>query len=163
MMTAIKNIGVIFLLSVFLFSSMGVSILHHICNTSNTDDVTLYPEFFQMPGSSCCEGGQEDLACYPDTETTSSDNTLYFNAAPCCVSINSFLKLEMVTIRAEKLMINSFPTLVPQYFLPVPEIAAIESIKYPIHFLQFHPPPLGGKQLIHFLHQQKIPDHPSIS
>ena len=163
MMKAIKRIGVIFLLAVFLFSSMGVSILHHICNISHTDDITLYPEFFQIPGSSCCEGDQEDSACISHDEMAKCCDRQDINATPCCVTINFFLKQEMVTIRAEKLTISSFPTPLLQYFLPVPEIAAIESISNPIQFLQFHSPPLSGKQLIHFLHQPKIPDHPSFS
>ncbi len=162
-MNGIKQIGVICLLIVFLFCSMGVSVLHHICNTSQTDNITLYPEFFPESGSSCCEGNPEDYVCNTTVEMASFDNNQNIKAAPCCVSINSFLKLDLVTIRAEKLIIGSIPTLISLYLLPLPANGVGELFLISNPFFQFFSLPRCGKRLILFLHQPKIPDHLALS
>jgi hypothetical protein len=158
-MKTVRHTGIFFLLFVFLFSSTGISILHHICSTSNNDLVSIYPEFFKTAGSSCCEPDEANSPVEP-SESQIPQN---FSAMPCCSNITSFLKLEIVTLRAEKLVINSFTTCVPQYTLALPEIKTNESFSIPGFFFQFYSPPLSGKRLIYFLHQSKIPPHPSLT
>jgi hypothetical protein len=161
-MNTVKHIGIIFLLFIFLFSTTGISILHHICNSSQNDEVTVYPELFKGHGSSCCEADESESAC--DIQSGADAHIPQnINAMPCCINIKSYLKLHFVTERSEKLVINTVTTALPQFSQPLPEATVNASIIVPPHFFQFYSPPLFGKRLIHFLHQSKIPAHPVLS
>ena len=160
-MKTAKHIGIFFLLFVFLFSTMGISILHHVCNSSDHNDITVYPEFFKTPGSPCCGTSVEVSCCADDTGTAGDNAPQVISAMPCCVSINSYLKLDVLTIRSEKLIINNFTVLLSYDALPLHDFATEKSLSSPDNLFQFYSPPLTGKRLIHFLHQSKIPDHPS--
>lgn len=162
-MKTAKHIGIFFLLFVFLFSTMGISILHHVCNSSHHNDITVYPEIFKTPGSPCC-GASVEVSCCADNPGTEGDNaSQVISAMPCCVSINSYLKLEILTLRSEKLILNNFTTLLSHDALPMRDFTTVESASASDNLFQFYSPPLTGKRLIHFLHQPKIPDHPSHS
>ncbi|MEI7500686.1 MAG: hypothetical protein WCK84_09595 [Bacteroidota bacterium] len=161
-MNIAKQIGIIFLLIVFLFSTTGISILHHICNSSNNDTVTVYPEFFKISGC-CCEADDTNNDTNDQEDLIDSYIPQNISAMPCCSNINFFLKLEVVTLSTEKLVINSFKILLPQYSLPLPVATTDEFISVSNYIFQFYSPPLFGKRLIHFLHQIKIPSFPALS
>ena len=162
-MKTLQRIGILFLLSVFLFGTTGISVLHHICSSSNKHYVTVYPEIFKNAGSSCCEDestGYMSANHGYDSRWTMPQN---ISSEPCCKNIASFFKLQILTERVEKLKVNVVSA--QQFLLPVsisllPNVAQL--FLQPAHF-QFYSPPLFGKLLVHFLHQMKIPAHPSLA
>jgi hypothetical protein len=160
-MNIIRRIGVFSILVVILFSTTGISILHHICNSSHHDDVTVYPGFFKDPATSCCEEDEVEAENSDQAACMESSASLNIKAMPCCVNVNSFLKLQLLTVRVEKIAVNVNVILAPLFSLSITEPAARESICVPIRHFQFYSPPLFGRRLIHFLHQPKIPQ-PSV-
>ncbi len=162
-MKIVKHIAVIFLLMIFLFSTMGISFLQHICNSSQNMDVTVYPGLFNAPVSSCCGEEEAEYAYRDQTGTEASSVPMNIDASPCCISINSFLRLEFASELTEKLVIKSISVLTPQYLVPLEEPTVNEILSIPASFFQFYSPPISGKRLIHFLHQAKIPAHLSIA
>lgn len=160
-MKTAKHIGILFLLFVFLFSTMGISILHHVCNSSQHNDITVYPEIFKAPGSPCCGTTVEVTCCDDDPESEGDNASQVISAMPCCVSISSYLKLEIPTLRSEKLVISNFTAFLSHDALPSRDVTTEKSLSSPDNLFQFYSPPITGKRLIHFLHQSKIPDHPS--
>jgi hypothetical protein len=160
-MNILRRIGIFSFLVVFLFSTTGISILHHICNSSHHDDVTVYPEFFKGPGASCCEEDDAGAESNDQSEGMGSSDSLNIKAMPCCVNVNSFFKLQLPTVRAEKIAVNANVIIQPLFSLSLTEPVASESSGVPIRHFQFYSPPLFGRRLIHFLHQPKIPQ-PSV-
>jgi hypothetical protein len=163
MMGTVKHIGLFFLLFVFLFSTTGISILHHICNSSNKDEVTVYPELFKSYGSSCCEGEEENSSAADQSGSGETEHSMHYAPMPCCINLSSFLKLDLVTLRADKLVVESYASILPQFIPAIQAPNVDEPITAPIFFFQFYSPPLFGKRLVYFLHQSKIPAHPSLS
>lgn len=164
LMKTIQRIGILFLLLVFLFGTTGLSVFHHFCHSSNHGNVTLYPEIFQTSASSCC--GEESTTGYAcaSHETFAADPlSQHIDAAPCCKSTSSFFKLEILTEKAGKLVLNTVSVQHPLYSVSLLLFETLEQpLLKPAHF-QFYSPPLFGKVLVHYLHQMKIPDHSSIA
>ena len=156
-MKIIQRIGVLLLLLVFLFGTFGISVFHHRCNSSNEDNTSVYPELFTKAGSSCCVDEETGYVC-SGHETAPED--IYHqkvDAAPCCKSTFSFFKLEIITERAEKFVLNTENSQLPLYPAFLPEEPKLEQpVLTPAHF-QFYSPPLFGKVLVYFLNQIKIP------
>ena len=162
-MKTIQRIGILFLLMVFLFGTTGISVLHHICNSSNKQYVTAYPEIFNNAGSSCCE--EESTGYTSAIHGDGPDETMPQNIAsePCCKNIASFFKLQILTERVEKLVLNITSEHQPLYPVSVsPSPNVVQPLLQPVHF-QFYSPPLFGKLLVHYLHQMKIPAHPVLA
>ncbi len=160
-MKTANRIGIFLLLLVFLFSTIGISILHQVCSSSHHNEITVYPELFKSTGSPCC-GASAEVSCCDDDQGNQGDNaSQVISAMPCCVSVNSYLKLEIPALRSEKLIINNFTVLLCHDALPSSDYASEECLSLPGTLFQFYSPPLTGKRLVHFLHQPKIPDHPS--
>jgi hypothetical protein len=162
-MKAIKHIGIFFLLLVFLAGTTGVSFLHHICSSSKQDIVTVYPEIFKRSGSSCCAEESTGYACASHVNLSKDKMPLNIDGAPCCKSIASFIKLEILTIRVAKLVIHPEKAQLPVSPTILCQIPAFEQpLLQPAHF-QFYSPPLFGRLLVHYLHQMKIPAHTCIA
>ena len=162
-MKTIQRIGILFLLLVFLFGTTGLSVLSHFCSSSNHTTVTVYPELFNRSGSSCCAEESTGYACASGGNTPSGAMPGHIDETPCCKSIASLFKLEILTERIEKLLINNFLVQHPLYSVSLLLLETFEQpLLKPAHF-QFYSPPLFGKVLVHYLHQIKIPDHSSIA
>ena len=156
MMDTAKRIGNLFLLAVFLFGITGLSIFHHTCTSSNQQRVSLYAEIYKAAPGSCC--GDE---AYEHSHHATSNQQ--FDAVPCCKSTNIFLTLQFTSERLPKLVSQTVETAdVPflTQFCPVP---ASDQKQPAAGLFRVHSPPLFGKQLIHFLHQIKIPALPAIA
>jgi hypothetical protein len=159
MLKAIQRIGILFILVVFLYGTTGLSVLDHSCNSSNERSVTIYPEIFKQAGSGCCTDGESGYACASHKYPVSNAFPENVDAQPCCKSIISFFKLEILTVRAEKLVVDNL--YVQAQSFPVPADVQIPNEQRPltpVHH-QFYSPPLFGIRLVHFLHQMKIPAH----
>jgi len=162
-MKTLQRIGILFLLLVFLFGTTGLSVLHHICISSNKHYVTAYPEIFKNTGSSCCEEestGYTSASHGNDPGKTMPQN---ISSEPCCKNIASFFKLQILTDRVEKLVLNTVSAQQPLFPVSVSQLPNVEQpLTQPAHF-QFYSPPLFGKLLVHYLHQMKIPAHPALT
>ncbi len=162
-MKTIQRIGIIFMLLVFLFGTTGLSVLHHICNSSKENIVTVYPEFFKSSGSSCCADESTGYACSNHVAKSEDALPRQIDASPCCKSIVTFFKLEILTERVTKLQVNTESAKNPEYPVLICSLPAFEQpLLKPAHF-QFYSPPLFGKVLVYYLHQMKIPAHPSLA
>jgi hypothetical protein len=160
-MKTIQRIGVFFLLLVFLFGTTGISVFHHVCSSSNQDNVSVYPEFFKKSGSSCCADEETGYACSQRVNTSGEALAQHIDASPCCISIFSFFKLDILTVRADKLLIKDVLIQIPDDTDSIiTDLPENHSFIVPCHF-QFFSPPLFGKVLVYFLHQMKIPVRPS--
>lgn len=162
-MKTIQRIGVFLLLLVFLFGTTGISVFHHICSSSNQEDVSVYPEFFKKSGSGCCVDEETGYACSQRVNSCNEALGQHIDASPCCISILSFFKLDILTVRAHQLLINDVLVQLVDYTDSlITTLSADRPFIIPGHF-QFFSPPLFGKVLVHFLHQMKIPSHPSLN
>ena len=157
-MKIVRRIGIICFLLVFLFGITGISFYHHTCSSSNDDNVTVYPGIFEKPTLSCCENETTAQAGFTD-----SGSPVSIEATPCCKSISTYLKLQVITVRSYRLVLNLDNTLFTVFPLRDRVFPAIEQFFTKHFFLQFHPPPLAGRTLLQFLHQIKIPSHPATS
>jgi hypothetical protein len=159
-MKAIRNTGIIFLLMVYLFGTTGVSMLHHICSSSKQHDVTLYPELFTDPEIPCCGDEPQDV-CVCSHEADHPDKSSARAVAPsgCCASNISFLKLDIFTLRIEKLLIGQEYKELPIYHIITPSELFSKQPATPVLYFQFASPPpvIYGKELVYRIHQVKIP------
>ena len=157
-MKLVRQIGSLILVSVFLFGVSGLSVFHHSCASSGTDKVALYAGIFKAVPASCCEDENE-----PGIANSAADHGQGFDATPCCKSTNLFLALHVVseTVSVLHVTATAVPAHVELPLLPVPEAVSQVFIKEARY--QFHSPPLYGIDLIHFLHQIKIPASPVLS
>ncbi|MEI7725546.1 MAG: hypothetical protein WCK09_10610 [Bacteroidota bacterium] len=164
MMKTVQRIGILFLLLVFLFGTTGLSVFHHFCHSSNHGSVTLYPEIFHSSGSSCCDDEiTTGYACASHETFTTDPLSQHVDAAPCCKSTSTLFKLEILTEKVEKLVLNTFSEQPPLFSVSLNTMPLFElPLLKPAHY-QFYSPPLFGKILVYYLHQMKIPAHPSFS
>jgi hypothetical protein len=164
LMRILQRIGILFLLIVFLFGTTGLSVFHHICNGSNEDNVSVYTGIFRTSGSSCCDNESTEYSCAPRGNFAKDEIPVNISEPPCCKSIISFFRLEIVTVRAEKLVLNTDKPHLPVY-LPGLSLESIfdQPFLKPAHFRFFSPPLLSGKVLVYYLHRMKIHHHPSFA
>ncbi len=154
-METVRRIGSVVLLLVFLFGISGISIFHHTCTSSNLDRVTLYADIFHEAPPSCCA----DEAGDPVAPSFSGVNTA-IDATPCCRNVNAFLVLHIVSNQfSRSLQVVSVPV-VAFCFSDLSVKSTCDPFQIASGRFQFHSPPLAGRQLVHFLHQIKIPSLP---
>jgi len=157
-METFKRIGSLLLLMVFLFGITGLSVFHHTCSCSNEEHIVLYTDIFKETPESCCGDASMDIPV--DSHSAQSQG---FEASSCCRSTTTFLVLHVISERQDEqvaLPAISFPA---SLSLDLPGLS-LESplLIHAVHY-QFHSPPRFGKQLLHYLHQIKIPGHPELA
>jgi len=162
-MKIVKQISIVFFLVIFLFGTTGISLVHHICTHSHQDDLSVYPELFKDSGTSCCDEEEGGSAGNNQKVTAGSSGLLNISAIPCCLRVHSFLKLAISPEVTKTLVVNPSAEIHPLFSISLTTLTAIEDLTVPAAFFQFYSPPLYGKRLIHFLHQPKIPTHPSFA
>ncbi|MFZ4520582.1 MAG: hypothetical protein ACOYNC_02690 [Bacteroidales bacterium] len=163
-MKIVQRIGTVLVLLVFLFGTTGISVFHHICNSSRQDNASVYPEIFVRAGTSCCVDESTGYTCagHDHASQEISDHQTV-DAIPCCKSIVSFFRLEVLTVRAEKLVLAFNQAPLAQYPVILTEKSTPEQPGVQPSHYQFYSPPLFGRVLVYFLHQIKIPVHHSIA
>ena len=163
-MKVVKNIAVLSLLLVFLLGTTGLSVLQHFCNSSKEHNVTIYPEFFNGSGATCCESESIGCACgtHENSAGTSGGNNV--DAVPCCKTTISFYRLEVNTLKPD------FRVFGAELFQISVESCDFSSLRAPAdpfrgaaHFQFYSPPLLSGKQLVLYLNQLRIPVQPSLA
>ena len=157
-MEIVKRTGILALLMVFLFGITGISIFHHGCTSSSNQQVTVYAEIYRQAPVSCCEG--EAFEPFAGHHEGLPQN---ITATPCCKSTNAFLALHIITERTHKLALQPEAPVLISYTGPAAEPLPEKPGLFHTIRVQFHSPPRFGTELIHFLHQIKIPAHPAIA
>ena len=157
-METVKRIGILGLLMVFLFGITGLSIFHHTCSSSNQDKISVYAEIYKGAPVSCCE--DETFGSSPVNPADLPQN---FQSAPCCKSTNYFLALQIISERLYRIEVKDVTPISSPLPLPLPEFSTDNQLLVHSVYFQFYSPPLFGKQLIHYLHQIKIPSHPDLA
>jgi hypothetical protein len=151
------------LLVVFLLGTTGVSILRHICNTSHSDNVSLYPGIFVNRLTDCCGETQDACACMHTPEEPSQPLQPEIFTGDCCKTIATFLRLEIQTLRGEKLEFTTALKDLPGILPFMTDVIPADPVRDQSCPVQWHAPPvIFGKELVHFLHQIKIPAYPSV-
>ena len=159
LMVDIKRIGSIFFLCVYLLGTTGISIYHRICNASHQDEVAVYPGvFYDREYESCCDSST-DCSCTQIPENPEWPVNAPSFANDCCKTTSVVVRLEVQSLRTEKLLISRIEQIsladcssvlqYPQFVTPSSERRT---------YTNWHDPPaIHGKQLVLFLQQRKIP------
>lgn len=137
----------VLILSALLFAgSFGLSYqVHYCCNVRH--GIAFYPEL----------GLQDPVRCGCSTDITSDNNgNPEFTSGSCCKdeSFHTRLTPEYSQNHSYRCPENSFTNLSG---LPYSDLVITTDDKLPVVLPYFRPPPLGGRQLILFLSQQRIP------
>ncbi len=161
-MKTLVRIGSLFMILVLLYGTAGMTVLHHVCNSSRTDEVTLYPGILEDKGSSCC--GEEmgmTRPVLPGNEKSTGNSCV--DEPPCCTSILKYYKLDITQVRISEPVVTAIS--VAEIPSPVASATAPARTTHPMHsgFFRFKSPPLSGKALVIFLHQVRIPAPSSLS
>ncbi len=151
-MEIVKRTGILALLMVFLFGITGISIFHHGCTSSSNQQVTVYAEIYWQAPVSCCEG-----EAFEPSRGHHDGLPQHITATPCCKSINTFLALHIATERINSLKLQQTAPVVINTPALLPVALPENPVRLQTSRFQFHSPPLFGKELVHFLHQIKIP------
>jgi hypothetical protein len=157
-METVKRTGTLLLLMIFLFGITGLSVFRHTCTSSNKEKTAFYAGIFkEAPGSCCGDEAMDQPVC------SHAGLPQAFDEPSCCKSTTSFLSLHIISERQDKLaMQGALSFQVPQALTLSDPAPASQVLIRPVHF-QFHSPPRYGKQLVHYLHQIKIPAHPELA
>ena len=151
-MKLIRQITGMLILLVFLYGTTGITVFHHVCNGSEEETTSLYPEIAGYSGPSCCADEDPGRVILPDPHAP-----LVMEPVPCCKSTSSYLKMRIITVRTEK-QEPVIITAIPSFVLPETPVCDNEqAFLYPSITRNHAPPPWSGKKLIHYLHQIKIP------
>jgi hypothetical protein len=146
----LRSTAVCLLLLIFLTGSTGISFYIHTCGTSHKKEVFAFREIFHQNIACCCD---ENF-----TVNVLVGSALNYNDADYCRISRLFIKAPFLGFPVvEKLLVPTF------HFIEIPEFALLRS--QPVRdskasFTLFHdpsPPPLSGINLVHFLHQIRIP------
>jgi hypothetical protein len=157
-METLKRIGSIVLLMVFLFGITGLSVFHHTCSCSNEEHTVLYTDIFKEAPGNCC--GDESMDIPVDRHSAQSPA---FDASSCCKSTTTFLALHIISERQDKSVMLPALSFGAPLSLALPGLSLENPLLiHAVHY-QFHSPPRFGKQLVHYLHQIKIPTHPELA
>lgn len=118
MIRIVKNIAAIFVLAVFIFTSIGYSISLHYCNQSGDISASFFGkakcEHKHQIHHSCCETPtEESCSCENHKETGNPEHSEEFS---CCVSKTEFFVLNETFISPEPVNIQ-IP--VDYYVLPI--------------------------------------------
>jgi hypothetical protein len=148
MRKAIRNSLVFLMLAAFLTATSGISFYIHECRSSQTKDVFVFPEIFNQRSACGCDEAVAKPA---------ADPFISFHEPDCCKTSFVYLKakiagLPVFSLTEGKPLLIAVPAVVPGM---IPDTEKTPETGEVISF--YHPPPLSGRELIHFLHQIKIP------
>jgi len=157
-MRIIKNIGVVFIVSLLILATGGVSVFHHICHCAGEMSASLFIE-------ADCEVDHSEAACC-SAETTASCCQVKNNNEPghscdnedCCQNTVQFLKIsDSFQPGVEKIIVKPCLaasmvawSILREEIIPAPSFNIISSDL---------PPPDTGRQIVVSLHQLKLDPH----
>ncbi|NCA77471.1 MAG: hypothetical protein EOM90_14155 [Alphaproteobacteria bacterium] len=142
------------LLGIFLYANTGFTVVRHICNVDPFDQVMIFNEYTTEASSGCC-------CCSGAVQISDGDGhaSPYLMPAPCCKEFYSYLKADLTSLPSTKIRDFLYPALTPDFpMLCIEELVSEPPVIRPVPVANPVPPP-GGKTLIYYLHQVKIPYH----
>lgn len=144
------------LFGLFLYANTGFVVVRHICSTDPVDRVRIFGEYATEESSGCC-------CCAEEVQISDNDghSSLNLMPAPCCKELYSYLKADFTSLPSTKIRDFVYPNPAPEFpMLCMEEPVAEPQVIRPVPVTDPVPPP-GGKTLIYYLHQVKIPYHSS--
>jgi hypothetical protein len=155
--TYIVSFAIILLI---LASSGGISFVIHHCYTSKTEHVKLFADNYKCKTETQAEAEADQAkpacCCSKHQESIEDKSLNHINKSECCTNTYKFLQFSYQyenSMAAFKLILNQFTVITPFTIFQ-----NTETNIQPKPYL-YHPPPLilAGKDLIHFIHNIKIP------
>ena len=140
------------MLIVLLTETTGVTLIHHFCSMSNTCEIKSIDGF----------SGESDTSCSCDEEagnaaSNSEEQPQSFSAPACCYEVSTFLKFDFSSIFNSPLVFTPFSDVFMGFTL-MKSVQPTEGKIIPDGpFFRFYSPPLSGLNLLHAIHQMKIP------
>jgi hypothetical protein len=157
-MHIIKNIGVIFIVSLLILATGGVSVFHHICHCAGEMSASLFVEAdcdHSHSGAACCSAETTASCCQVNNNNEpghSCDNK------DCCQDTMQFLKIsDSFQPGVEKIIVKPFLATISLIFIDKNE--DIKSLPNFNIYASDLPPPDTGKQIVVSLHQLKLDPH----
>jgi hypothetical protein len=159
-MKALKNIGLIFVVSMLILATGGFSVYQHVCHCAGEMSASLFMQEScdhqeAAPVASCCKPEDTKSCCKPEP-VRETRHTCHND--DCCKTTSLFLKIS-----------DSFqPGLEKVNLKPIMMVAAIltfelsEDILFTPHLNICNsdlPPPDTGKHILIALHQLKLDTH----
>jgi hypothetical protein len=140
------------LLIVLLTETTGVTLVHHFCSMSNTCEIKSIDGFSRESEISCsCEEEMCNASSNPEEQPQS------FSAPACCYEVSTFLKFDFSSILHIPFVFTPFT----DGFTLLTLVKSVQPAKVKIipddPFFRFYSPPLAGLNLLHAIHQIKIP------
>jgi len=142
------------LLGLFLYANTGFTIVRHICSADPVDRVMIFNEYTagESSGCCCCSGADQISDC-------DGHASPYLMLAPCCKEFYSYLKADLTSLPSTKIRDFLYPALTSDFpMLCIEDPVSEPRVIGPVPVADPVPPP-GGKTLIYYLHQVKIPYH----
>lgn len=159
MMSALKivrQVSGLLLVAVFLFGITGMSVYRHACRSSNTLEVTAYPEFHGNDGDGCCATEEAGYISAP-RDRFNANAPLSVDEAACCKSSLNVFRLEVVSLTLQKIP-------VPEQIAEISPLTQLTHVALafeagsPVRMAGYRAPPgKAGKQLVLFLRQPRVP------
>ena len=157
-MRTIRNIGLIFIVTVLILATGGFSVYHHVCHCAGEMTASVFVEAVcnvENTSPSCCS--QEEIpSCCKDEPAPVKKHTCSDN--DCCQTSSQFLKIsDSFHPGLEKISLKPFVIASALVFVSIPE--DVHSIPA-IHIYSADlPPPDSGRQILVALHQLKLDTH----
>ena len=140
-----KNISVLIVLAIYLFSAVGIPLFTHVCNFSHKKDISLY--YFHKMHDPC---GCADIS-------HNDDSNKKIDSGKCCDYKFSFLNNS--NIREPVFIKFNLKNIIQNLFYNLTKDLFEDSISsQDVIISNYIPPPkLFGKQLVQFIQNIKIP------
>ena len=160
MKKALKNIAVIFVVTLLILATGGVSIYHHICHCAGEMSASVFMEASchhenSAEEASCCHKAEMN-ACCAEKPVHNSEKACHDD--DCCQTSLQFLKIsDSFQTGIEKINLKPFQPITSLVIIEVAE-SAIQSSIFNIESFAL-PPPETGREILISLHQLKLDTH----
>jgi hypothetical protein len=158
MMRIIRNIGLIFIVSVLILATGGFSIYHHVCHCVGEISASIFLEAscdHENTSASCCSADENHSCCM---EKPPTDSKHACHDGDCCNTSIQFLKIsDSFQPGLEKISLKPLVLASDLVFVSVQEDVHLIPT-FNIYSADL-PPPDSGKQILVALHQLKLDPH----
>ena len=157
-MRTIRNIGVVFIVSLLILATGGFSVYHHVCHCAGEMSASVFIEAgcgHENSQASCCNTEEKNSCCM---EQPGHDSKRACHDQDCCQNSIQFLKI-YDSFQPGLAKINLKPCLVATalVFIDIPDdIRSTTTLDINSADL---PPPDTGRQILISLHQLKLDTH----
>jgi len=146
----LRSVAVCMLLLIFLAGSTGITFYIHTCGSSHQKEAFAFREIFNQKIPCSCD---ENLA-----SKVPAGSAVNYQDEDCCRISHLFIKAPFLgypVVEKQSVPISQF-TVFPGFALLMSQPARDLNVSF-TPFNDPSPPPLSGINLVHFLHQIRIP------